>query len=90
MSKDPALAPDVMTQVNLTVKLTLIVLHLLFYQVYPTQTVYVFEEAGIRLTLTVSDYIISSLCVSSFVSVHHTSIYNIKIYSNISHYIFNI
>uniref|UniRef100_A0A1X7UG98 Glutaminase n=1 Tax=Amphimedon queenslandica TaxID=400682 RepID=A0A1X7UG98_AMPQE len=40
MAKDTDLAPDVMTQVNLTV--------------YPTQTVYVFQESGIQLTLTFS------------------------------------
>jgi hypothetical protein len=38
MSNGPDLASNVMTQVNLTV--------------YPTQTVYVFEESGVRLTLT--------------------------------------
>ena len=28
--------------------------HILFAKVYPTQTVYVFERDGVRLTLTVS------------------------------------
>lgn len=55
MAKDTDLAPDVMTQVNLTVIIFIKGIIIYYHkQVYPTQTVYVFQESGIQLTLTVS------------------------------------
>lgn len=72
MAKDTDLALDVMTQVNLTVITYLSLTDILYInQVYPTQTVYVFEESGVQLTLTVSKCDSATLMYCSpFSSLH--------------------